>query len=106
MRSPEQGCGEDQEMHVESVEIYSDATNAAIMRHPGRHFPGVLVQGDTLYLLCCQADEVCSSIGRGKPGFDEANEIRSFGRSSITTNPPWTSINCRFRSASARYQRD
>jgi hypothetical protein len=77
MRSPEQGCGEDQEMHVESVEIYSDATNAAIMRHPGRHFPGVLVQGDTLYLLCCQADEVCSSIGRGKPGFDEANEIRN-----------------------------
>jgi uncharacterized protein DUF6959 len=64
-------------MHVESVEIYSDATNAAIMRHPGRHFPGVLVQGDTLYVLCRQADEVCSSIGRGKPGFAQANDIRN-----------------------------
>jgi Family of unknown function (DUF6959) len=31
-------------MHVEPVEIYSDQTNAAIMRHPGRRFPGVLIQ--------------------------------------------------------------
>jgi hypothetical protein len=64
-------------MHIESVEIYSDATNAAIMRHPGRRFPGVLVQGDTLYSLCDQADEVCSLIGRSSPGFDEANDIRN-----------------------------
>jgi hypothetical protein len=35
-------------MRTEQVEIYSDATNAAVMRHPGRRFPGVLVQGDTL----------------------------------------------------------
>src|SRR5262245_1747536 len=40
------------EMHVEQVEIYSDVSNAAVMRHPGRRFPGVLVQGDTLYTLC------------------------------------------------------
>ena len=38
-------------MHVESVEIYSDATNAAVMRHPGRRFPGMLIQGDTLHSL-------------------------------------------------------
>ncbi|MCW4461877.1 hypothetical protein OK349_09150 [Sphingomonas sp. BT-65] len=36
-------------MRTEPVEIYSDTTNAAIMRHPGRKFPGVLIQGDTLY---------------------------------------------------------
>ena len=35
-------------MRKESVEIYSDASNAAVVRHPGRNFPGVLVQGDTL----------------------------------------------------------
>ncbi len=48
-------------MHVEQVEIYSDATNATIMRHPGRRFPGVLVQGDTLWTLCQQADAACAA---------------------------------------------
>ena len=35
-------------MRIKPVEIYSDATNAAVMRHPGRRFPGMLIQGDTL----------------------------------------------------------
>jgi hypothetical protein len=35
-------------MRTEAVEIYSDAINAAVMRHPGRKFPGMLIQGDTL----------------------------------------------------------
>ncbi len=64
-------------MHVEPVEIYSDATNAAIMRHPERRFPGVLIQGDTLYTLCFAADEICQLIGRGSTGFAEANEVRN-----------------------------
>jgi hypothetical protein len=64
-------------MHAESVEIYSDKTNGAIMRHPGRRFPGILIQGDTLYSLCLSADEVCSLIGRESPGFDEANRLRN-----------------------------
>ncbi|WP_425506589.1 DUF6959 family protein [Sphingomonas kyeonggiensis] len=38
-------------MRTELIEIYSDATNAAVMRHPGRQFPGMLIQGDTLYSL-------------------------------------------------------
>ena len=35
-------------MHIEPVEIFSDASNAAILRHPGRSFPGCLIQGDSL----------------------------------------------------------
>ncbi|MDR6860213.1 DUF6959 family protein [Variovorax guangxiensis] len=35
-------------MRKEQVEIYSDTGNAAVLRHPDRHFPGCLVQGDTL----------------------------------------------------------
>jgi hypothetical protein len=31
------------------VEIYSAASNMSVIRHPGRAFPGVLVQGDTLH---------------------------------------------------------
>jgi predicted RNase H-like HicB family nuclease len=38
-------------MRKESVEIYSDASNAAVLRHPGRSYPGVLLQGDTLQTL-------------------------------------------------------
>jgi len=39
-------------MRTEVVEIYSDQANAAVIRHPSRKFPGVLVQGDTLHLSC------------------------------------------------------
>lgn len=64
-------------MRAEQVEILSDQTNAAVMRHPGRHFPGVLVQGDTLHNLCRQADLACREVGRGSPGFDDLNEVRN-----------------------------
>jgi Family of unknown function (DUF6959) len=64
-------------MHVENVEIFSDQTNAAIMRHPGRAFPGVLIQGDTLYGLCKQADAACKKAGRRSPEFSELNELRN-----------------------------
>jgi hypothetical protein len=51
-------------VHIEPVEIYSDATNAAIMRHPGRKFPGLLVQGDTLSNLSHRASEVYERLGQ------------------------------------------
>lgn len=28
--------------------MYSNATNAPVMRHPNRHYPGILIQGDSL----------------------------------------------------------
>lgn len=57
-------------MRTESVEIYSDATNAAVMRHPGRRFPGVLIQGDTLFILSETARELCDAA-RGKLSDDD-----------------------------------
>ena len=48
-------------MRTEEVEIYSDATNLAVMRHPGRRFPGALVQGDSLWTLCKTADRACDA---------------------------------------------
>ena len=44
-------------MRTATIEVYSDASNAAVMRHPGRRFPGVLVQGDTLHTLWARADD-------------------------------------------------
>jgi len=61
-------------MRTDKVEIYSDATNAAVMKHPGRRFPGVLVQGDTLHTLCVAADTACKA-GRGKLTDDEYEEL-------------------------------
>lgn len=46
-------------MYEAQVEIYSDRTNAVVLRHPGRKHPGVLVQGDTLCRLFEQADRAC-----------------------------------------------
>jgi hypothetical protein len=50
-------------MRIEQVETYSDASNAAILRHPGRRFPGVLIQGDTLRTLLIQVQEVHQAGG-------------------------------------------
>jgi hypothetical protein len=71
-------------MRVESVEIYSDENNTVIMRHPGRRFPGLLIQGDALYSLCVAADEMCNAVGKESVGFSEANKIR---------NRLWDSLN-------------
>jgi hypothetical protein len=64
-------------MRVEEIEVYSDATNAAVMRHPGRRFPGVLVQGDTLHSLCYRADVACKALDRGSDAYLEANDLRN-----------------------------
>ncbi len=50
-------------MRIEPVEIYSDATNAAIMRHPGRKYPGMLIQGDTLHSLSRMAATALAEAG-------------------------------------------
>jgi hypothetical protein len=64
-------------MRSGSVEILSDKSNAAVLRHPGRAVPGVLVQGDSLYVLCQRADLACKEVGRGAPGYDELNDLRN-----------------------------
>lgn len=73
-------------MHTESVEIYSDATNSAVMRHRGRKFPGVLVQGDTLYSLCRAADHACEEDRdvMSDEGFDRLNDLRNHLWSFLT----------------------
>ena len=66
-------------MHIEQVEVYSDQTNAVVMRHPGRRFPGLLIQGDTLYALCRQADAACAKArSQLEPEpYQELNELRN-----------------------------
>lgn len=64
-------------MRTEMVEIYSDTTNAAIMRHPGRKFPGVLVQGDSLHNLWQGAEAACREVGASSPAYEELDDLRN-----------------------------
>lgn len=50
-------------MYTANVEILSDEPNMAVLRHPGRRFPGVLVQGDTLHALLGQASDALVMLG-------------------------------------------
>ena len=38
-------------MRTQEVEVFSDADNAPVIRHPGRRLPGSLIQGDSLSIL-------------------------------------------------------
>ena len=64
-------------MKKEEVEIYSDESNYAVMRHPGRSFPGSLIQGDSLYSLCNLVSEVKELIENKKytEAQDELEEL-------------------------------
>lgn len=62
-------------MKKELVEIYSDASNLAVMRHPGREFPGSLIQGDSLHSLISEIKEAKNEIESGN--VQEASEVLS-----------------------------
>ena len=63
-------------MRKEEVEIFSDATNAAIMRHPNRKFPGVLVQGDTLNSMLKSAEIVLHSLDSNEDLYYEMRDLK------------------------------
>lgn len=44
---------------VASVEILSDAVNYVVLKSPGRNFPGMVIQGDSLAKLYRCAAELC-----------------------------------------------
>ncbi|AYC39902.1 DUF6959 family protein [Streptomyces griseorubiginosus] len=47
------------------VELFTDGGNEAVVRIPGRRFPGVLVQGDSLHILRSSVAEVMEACERG-----------------------------------------
>ena len=60
-------------MRTETVEMYSDTTNVAIIRLPGRQFPGMLIQGDTLYNLSRMAAD---ALAGAEPQSDHWHDIK------------------------------
>ena len=65
-------------MRIEHVEIYSDQSNAVVMRHPGRRFPGLLVQGDAVSEMCREGDRACAQAANllSEDGHGELNDLR------------------------------
>ncbi|MER5951300.1 hypothetical protein ABT127_35225 [Streptomyces sp. NPDC001904] len=47
------------------AELFTDAGNDAVVRLPGRRFPGVLVQGDTLQILSADIAELVELCAAG-----------------------------------------
>ena len=66
-------------MYKTEVEIYSDKTNSAVMKHPGRNYPGTLIQGDSLYALCKDLDEAIRDLDSGdlNESRGSINEVRN-----------------------------
>ncbi|MDX3639311.1 DUF6959 family protein [Streptomyces sp. MB09-02B] len=57
------------------VELFTDAGNDAVVRLPGRRFPGVLVQGDTLRILSADVAELVELCAAGE--LEEARQAAS-----------------------------
>ncbi|MEV7000481.1 hypothetical protein AB0N62_22715 [Streptomyces sp. NPDC093982] len=51
--------------HVEA-ELFTDGGNEAVVRLPGRRFPGVLIQGDSLHVLRSDVAEVVEACERDR----------------------------------------
>ncbi|MGW3912861.1 DUF6959 family protein [Streptomyces sp. NPDC005070] len=54
------------------AELFTDGGNDAVVRMPGRRFPGVVVQGDSLHILRGDAAELAEACERGD--LDEARD--------------------------------
>ena len=54
------------------AELLTDSGNDAVVRMPGRRFPGVLVQGDSLHMLRSDVAEMVDACERGD--LDEVQE--------------------------------
>jgi hypothetical protein len=62
-------------MEQVTMELFSNESNMAIVRTPGRRFPGMVVQGDSLHILCCSAKEVVLALRAAKAaGASELDE--------------------------------
>jgi hypothetical protein len=64
-------------MECQQLEVYSDESNFAIVRMPGRHFPGCVIQGDSLSILLSSAETICelAATSRNQELMDEATAL-------------------------------
>lgn len=49
-------------MEIEPLEIFARDSNYAVIKPPGRRYPGCVIQGDTLAGLCCMAQQIAHYV--------------------------------------------
>ncbi len=49
-------------MEVQELEVYSRDSNYAVIKPPGRNFPGCVIQGDSLSNLCRTAKDLAIAV--------------------------------------------
>ena len=54
-------------MRIEPLEVYTDDSNYAIIKPPGRKYPGCVIQGDSLRIICGLAISVAQRVGDLEP---------------------------------------
>jgi hypothetical protein len=59
-------------MELKQLEVFSEELNFAVVRMPGRRFPGCVIQGDSLSVLCGLARSIHNRLA--SQGDDEASE--------------------------------
>ena len=62
-------------MTTQEIEVYSDATNRAIVRIPTRKFPGIVLQGDSLSILVNLAEGIYNAV-KNSPDEDLVSDTR------------------------------
>ncbi|MFJ9915111.1 DUF6959 family protein [Actinacidiphila glaucinigra] len=70
-------------MQREEVELLTDGGNDAVVRLPGRNFPGVLIQGDTLSTLQADVAELVKLCAAGD--LEEARQVASLLHADLGT---------------------
>jgi hypothetical protein len=51
-------------VETKSLDVFSELPNYGIVRMPGREFPGCVVQGDSLAILCRLARSIVARLDR------------------------------------------
>jgi hypothetical protein len=49
-------------MKVMEIEVFSEASNHAVVKAPGRKFPGIVIQGDSLASLAALAKDLSERL--------------------------------------------
>lgn len=58
-------------MKTITLNVFSEQSNQAVVQMPGRAFPGSIIQGDSLSILCSEAKEISSRLKAMACGVEE-----------------------------------
>ncbi|WP_442507540.1 DUF6959 family protein [Novipirellula sp. SH528] len=68
-------------MEIEPLEVYARDSNYAIIKPPGRNYPGTVIQGDSLGILARMANNIARAVAEdrahGEDFLDNVQELNN-----------------------------